>query len=447
MLPVSLYARSVNDLYIYAPASGTLTNFNLSVGDSVNGGEIGKIVNDSNMKVRIPFTAGDFDKISVGDSVKVTSASYMISLDGTVTYKIDSNSGTGSDGSYLKEVEVTITNPGSLSAGVTVAGTVATSSGTVYSAKSGSIENGGTTSLRAKSSGTVESVKVKNGDKITSGQLIAVLSNDSLMNNKKSTELSMKSERKNLEDYNITAPISGTIITKNVDVGDKIDNSNSQTVMMVIADMSKMKFTISVDELDVGQIKIGQNVNVTADALPGGRFMGYVSKIASEGTVSGQGVTTYDVEIVIDEPGELKSGMNVHANIIISETRDVLIIPEAALNGAMGGKATVYIATGKEGEDAVFPDDYKAREVEYGASNGNIVEIKSGLEEGETVVYVQYSGGENDFMNMMRGMQGGGMPGGGMPGGGMSGSRPSGGGMPSGGMSGNRSGGGMPGGR
>ena len=158
--------KSIADLNIYAPASGTLTNFNLSEGDSVNGGEIGKITNNDSMRVRIPFTAADFDKISIGDGVTVTSASYMMSIDGTVTYKLDSNAGTGTDGSYLKEVEVTITNPGALSAGVTVAGSVRTTGGTVYSAKSGKIESGGTTSLRAKSSGTVEVLKVKNVEKI-----------------------------------------------------------------------------------------------------------------------------------------------------------------------------------------------------------------------------------------------------------------------------------------
>ncbi len=428
--------KSIADLNIYAPASGTLTNFNLNVGDSVNGGEIGKIINNDNLKVRIPFTASDFDKISVGDHVVVTSASYMMSMDGTVTYKMDSNAGTGTDGSYLKEIEVVISNPGALSSGVTVAGSVKTSSGTVYSAKSGSVESGGTTSLRAESSGKVASLKVKSGDKVKKGQLIAVLTNDSLANNKKTTELSMKSERKKLDDYNITAPISGTVITKNVEAGDKIDNSNSQTVLMVVADMSKMKFTISVDELDIGQIRIGQNVNITADALKGRRFSGVVSKIAAEGTVSGQGVTTYEVEIVIDEPGELKPGMNVNANIMISETRDVLTIPEAALNGAQGGKATVYLSTGKETEESVFPDDFKSCEVEYGASNGMIVEIKSGLSEGDTVVYLQYSGSNNDFMSMMRSMHGGGMPSGGMGGG-----RMPGGGMPSGARPGGMQGG------
>ncbi len=424
--------KDIANLNIYAPASGTLTNFKLSVGDSVNGGEIGRIINDNVLIVKIPFTAADFDKISIGDSAIVTSASYMMMLKGTVTYKYDSNAGTEADGSYLKNVEIGISNPGSLVTGVTVAGNVNTSRGIVYSAKSGSVESGGNTSLRAEVSGTVEKLGAKNGDKVKKGQLIAVLSNDSLNNNRITSQLSLRSTQKSLEDYNITAPISGTVITKNVEAGDKIDNSNASTILMVVADMSKMKFTISVDELDLGDISIGQSVNVTADAIPNEKFKGYVSKIAAEGTVSGQGVTTYDVEIIIDEPGELRSGMNVNASIIVAEARDVLSIPESALNGAKDGKATVYISNGKERENVVFPDDFEAREVEYGMSNGTLAEIKSGISEGEIVVYIDYTGGDNDFMRMMMGMHGnmqGGNQGGpqsSMQGGGKQGSRPGG---------------------
>ena len=213
---------------------------------------------------------------------------------------------------------------------------------------------------------------------------------------------------------------------------------------MVIADMSKVKFTISVDELDIGSIQLGQKATVDADALPGKTFEGYISSIAAEGTLSGQGVTTYDVEIVIDEPGELMSGMNVNANIVISEVNNVLRIPEEALNMARGGKATVYIKNEKMKQDAKFPDDYEAREVEYGQSNGTYVEITSGLKEGETVVYTQYVGSDDDFMTMMQNGMHGGMQSG-MPSG-MSGGAPSG-GAPSGGApSGGNSGGGAPGG-
>ncbi len=429
--------KNIAKLNIYAPASGTLTSFNLDIGDSVGGGEIGKIVNNDSLKAKIPFTDADYSRISIGDSVTVTSAAYMISLNGTVTYKYDSNTGSGSDGSLLKNVEVTLSNPGALTAGTTVAGTVYTSGGAVNSAKSGSIESGGSTSLRAEVSGTVKNVLKKSGDKVSAGQLIAVLESDSLTSSKATNELSLrdsqlslKSGQKALDDYNITSPISGTVITKNVEVGDKIDNSNASTILMVVADMSKMKFTITVDELDIGDISIGQSVDIDADALPGESFKGKVSSIASEGTVSGQGVTTFEVEIVIDEPGNLRPGMNVNANIVISEIKDVLRIPEEALQMAKNGKATVYLKGNKNIKKAKFPDDFEIREIEYGVSNGSFVEVVSGLKEGEAIVYMQMMDGNDDFMNMMQSMaesvHGGGS-------GGMGGGMPSGGERPSGG--------------
>lgn len=441
--------KNIAKLNIYASSSGTLSNFKLEKGDEIQAGEIGKIVNTSNLTAKIPFTEADYNKISVGNSVTVTSAAYMMSMQGTVTHKYDSGAGTAADGSYLKNIEVSIQNPGSLSAGVTVSGAVNTYSGTVYSAKSGQIESGSETSLRAEVSGTVKTVNVKNGDNVTSGQLIATLESDNLSNSRTNSELSLsdskislKSGQKALEDYNITAPISGTVITKNVEVGDKIDSSNAKEALMVVADMSKMKFTISVDELEIEDISLGQTAVVDADALPGVTFSGVVTSIASEGTVSGQGVTTYDVEIVIDEPEKLMPGMNVNANIVVSQIKDVLNIPEEALNKAADGKATVYVKTKNTPKDAKFPEGYEEKEIEYGASNGTLVEIKSGLSEGETVVYMQYTAPTDDFMTMMQdahnqaadNMANGGAPGGGMGGGpgGNGGGGPNGG--PGGGM-------------
>ncbi len=417
--------RDINKLNIYAPASGTLTS-TLKVGNAVKAGEVGKVENKESLVVKIPFTAADYNKVSLGDSATVTNADHMISLNGTVTYKYDSGVGTESDGSYIKNIEITIENPGSLTAGTTVAGTVRThSGGSVSSAKDGVIENGSEMSLRAEVDGTVKSVYAQSGDNVKAGQLIAVLESQNLMDEKesasqsvKSNSLSVQSGKKSLDDYKITAPISGTIIEKEVEVGDKIDNSNAQTILMVVADMSKMKFTITIDELDISDVYMGQTANVTADALPGQQFAGYVSNIAEEGDVSGQGVTTFAVEITIDEPGELRSGMNVNANIIVSEVKNVLVIPQDALNMAKDGKATVYLKGENTKENAVFPNDYKAVEIEYGVSNGMLAEVKSGLKEGDTVVYVQTASGDDDFMKMMQSMGGGshGNMGGGSPG-------------------------------
>ncbi len=342
----------IEKLNIYATASGKLTDFSLELDDNVNGGIIGKIINNETLTVDIPFSVSDFEKISVGDGVTITSALYMTSLPGKVTHKYYANAGNGTDGSVLKNIEIELQNPGALAENTTFAATVHTSSGNVNSAGSGTIGSGTVTDLKAEVSGTVTQVAVKNGDYVTKGQLIARLSNPSLVNSQKSSalnlrdsQLSMESNQKTLDNYNITAPISGTIITKNSKAGDNIDSSNSQTVMMVIADMSKMKFTISVDELDISDIHLGQTAIVDADALPSEVFEATVTTIASEGVSSGDGVTTYDIELTIDEPGNLKSGMNVNANILINEAYDVVVIPEDALMSVRGTSATVLVKT------------------------------------------------------------------------------------------------------
>ncbi len=455
---------NVSKLNIYAPASGRLSDFSLEVDKNVGNGLIGNIVNTDKLSVDIPFSVNDFNRISVGDSVTITSALYMTSLPGRVTHKYYANAETGSDSSILRNVEIELENPGALAENTTFAATVHTSSGDVYSSGSGTIGGGSIYEIRAEVSGTVSYVGFKNGDYVTKGQLIARLTNNSLVNTQKSSSLNVKSNQKTLDNYNITAPISGTVITKNSKAGDNIDSTNSQKVMMVVADMSKMKFTISVDELDISDIHLGQTAIVDADALPDETFEARVTTIASEGVSSGDGVTTYAVELTIDEPGELRSGMNVNANILINEAYDVLTIPEDALMSVRGTSATVLVKSdgtsknnskkddkgkadmpqrpeggnaGGEGMPARggfnnIPAGYEMRQVEVGVSDGINIEIVSGLSEGDTIIYIpSTAGSQNGFMGMMR-MMGGGMPGGMSAGGTRTGGNPAGGGMPGG---------------
>ena len=483
-------SNDISKLSIYANASGKLSEFTMKMGDTVNG-VIGKITNTDNLTVDIPFSAADFDKISVGNSVTITSALYMTSMSGRVSHKYDATAGTGNDGSVLKNIEIEIPNPGSLAEGTTFAATVNTPYGTVSSAGSGTIGGGTVTTLKADVSGTVSYIAVKDGDYVKKGQLIAKLTSDSLTNsqrsgqlNLKDSELSLKSSQKSLDDYNITSPISGTVITKNSKAGDKIDNSNSQTVMMVVADMSKVKFTITVDELDITKIALGQTAVVDADALPEETYEAKVTSIAGEGTSTGDGVTTFKVELTIDEPGNLRSGMNVNANIVIEEAKDVIGIPEEALMNTKGSTAKVLVKSDKaaskndkrnaEGGDAdkakgksasagsipanadaksgsnkgtnsaptgdsgkgsgeapaggnAVPDGYEMRDITVGISDGTNIEVVSGLSEGETIIYIPKSGESDNPFAMMMGGGMGGRPDGGQ-GGGPGGGAPGGGG-------------------
>ena len=457
--------ENVNNLNIYAPASGKLIDFNIKLGDNIGASVIGKINNTDKLPIDIPFSTEDFNKISVGDKVTATSALYMTTLLGTVTHKYTAPAGSGTEGSITRNIEIEIDNPGALSEGTTFAATVHTSSGDVNSAGSGVIEGGTTSSVRAEVSGEVSYIGVKNGDYVSKGQLIARLTNNALVNSQKSNRLNVKSTQKTLDNYNITSPISGTVITKNSKTGDKLDNTNASKVMMVVADMSKMKFTITVDELDIADIKLGQSAIVEADAIADTTFDAKVTAIASEGVSSGDGVTTFTVELTIDEPGELKSGMNVNANILINEAHNVITIPEDALMSVRGKNASVLVKsdrnkkieqtdakkddnkrfetesklpdgeasqsgqnqqkeennkTNSQGSNGTnfgnaakgnsnIPDGYEIRRVVIGVSDGTNIEVVSGLSEGETVAYIPTTATTgNPFMRMM---MGGEMPG------------------------------------
>ena len=283
-----------------------------------------------------------------------------------------------------------------------------------------------------------------------------------------------------LDEYTITAPISGEIIQKNIKQGEKIDNSNSNEALAIIADLSTLVFDMSIDELDISSIKVGQEVSITADAYEDEEFTGYVDKISIVGK-SEQGVTSYPVTVVVDSDNKDKliPGMNVSASIIIEEKENVLVVPVSAVRrGNIVIAKTDSDGVGepnmkvKEGEDASgnapdtsaktdktapggnvpdstkkdssagtdkktsdkssksseednpflrnldIPAGYKAIFVETGLSDDEFIEIKAGLNEGDTVVLPDVTTSETSIFGGMQGGPGGGdMQGG--PGGGM----------------------------
>lgn len=267
--------------------------------------------------------------------------------------------------------------------------------------------------------GTVQSLSVSEGSSVRSGALIATLSSATLnaeqeenVLNEQSSELTLQSAQKYLENHSIKSPIDGVIVSKEAKVGDNITAINDDTPMMVISNTSSMKFTIEIDETEIWDMKVGQTVIVTATAIPGETFGGEVTKIASEGNVKGNGITTFDVEITIQEPGELKAGMNVQARVIQNSATGVITLPVEALLEPDGQNALVIVKDQEtQGEDAVLEESMQNAEekaetdaslfpwievpkgcslvtVKYGISDGTNVEILSGIQEGDIVCYL-----------------------------------------------------------
>lgn len=397
--------NAIKNLRVTASSSGTLTNFTLKQGEQVSSSKVADIVNSDNLIAKIPFNSAQVAQINVGDEATITSAQYMTTLSGTVTYKTNVATVAG-DGSALYDVEIQINNPGALSSGLSIGATVHTNSGSITSPSSGTTENSSQTSVIPESTGKVSTIYVKNNQHVNKGDLLFVIENDSLIQDKnkasldrKDLLLSLQSQVKQLEDYNITSPIDGVVITKTSKVGDTISSGTStSTVLMVVADLSKMVFNMSIDELDISKVQVGLKADITADALPDEKFVGEVTKIASEG-VSSNGVTTYQVEITIDEPKNLRPAINVNANIVVDKKDNVIVLPISAISNLKNNTGTVLV-------------NGKPQRIVTGLANSDNIEIVSGLNEGDEVMVSGTSATKTSTATTTQGM-GGPMDGGG----------------------------------
>lgn len=416
-----------NDLTVKSDVTGVIKKLYIKKGDTVNAGaQIADIYDDSTLLLTIPFNETDANVIYPGAVATVSVSGTSDILSGTV--KEVKASAYAKDGNMLvKDVVISVPNPGTLMISDTAVATV----GTVSCNDAGTFEYITEKTITAKASGDVAAIYASEGDRIKNGAVVAMLTSETVTKNIRSNSLSLQeanlskdNAQKKLEDYTITAPISGTVIEKNIKAGDKLDNTNASTVMAVIYDMSSLELDLSVDELDIKNVEIGQEVTITSDALDGKMYHGEVINVSINGTTEG-GVTTYPVKIeVIDFDDELLPGMNVDAEIVTSKAENVLCVPISAVNRGN----TVYVKGEKTDEKDRAPEGYKSVKVETGVFNDNLIEIVSGLSENDSVWVPQV-----EVSNNMFGFPGmGGMPGGmgGMPGGGM------GGGMPGGGMSG-----------
>jgi len=183
----------------------------------------------------------------------------------------------------------------------------------------------------------------------------------------------------------IRSPAGGTVLTRSVNEGDPIVPLTSfqpGTEMATIAEMGDLIFKGTVDEIDVGKLKVGMVARIKVGALPTDVVTGKVSRIAPQAQQK-EGATLFDVEIELDRSSKitLRAGYSANADVIIREKKDVLVVPERLVTFEDGGKkASVEIP----GAGPKAPP--KKVEVKTGISDGLNVEIVSGLRKGAKIV-------------------------------------------------------------
>ena len=430
--------ENMENLNVTASKSGTVVSLDVEVGDDVQAGQqLGTIRDSSTMELLVPFNSADAAGISVGDAASVTVNGGLETVSGTVS-KVSAVEEALSGGMVVRYVTIDVPNPGGIAsgaAGSAVIGGVACNSEGTFSYKAEAV-------ITAGVSGEVASIAAPEGSWVEKDALILTLTSSELEDSLRSGELSLENAQENLENYQITSPIAGTVIQKNYKAGDKLSTGTAASgALCTIYDLSYLTMTLSVDELDISSISEGQKVTITADAVEGRTYEGEVTSISVQGTTSG-GVTTYPVTIRLDETDGLLPGMNVDAEIVVSSAEQVLAVPTSAVQRGNQVLVSTESETGKaaleaqQAEDSSQPADdsipegYIYVEVTLGLSDDNYIEITGGLAEGDEIAYAGAAGSSlTDMfmggMNMGEMDMGGGAvtiaPSGGMGGGGMGG--------------------------
>lgn len=183
------------------------------------------------------------------------------------------------------------------------------------------------------------------------------------------------------ESQNTLAPVSGTIIQKNVEEGEMVTSSESQTggtVLMVIADLSQMIVLVEINEIDIGKIGIGQPVEISFDAFPDTTYHGEIIHIAPMAKIGTNNIRVFETKISIENlSSSLRPGMSANVTIIGKKRENVITVPIQSIFTDELGNNIVY----KISADTLV----QAQIVKTGINDLEKVEIIEGLSVGDTV--------------------------------------------------------------
>ena len=381
------YDKTADRQYVRAEVAGVVSSLKVNKGDEVKSGQEVAVVRDSSkMNLVLEFPAADAANFSVGQTAEVTLDGTFEVLPGTIT-AVTGTDALSTGNLLTRTVTLSVSNAGGLT---TAQAATATVNG-VSSIAAANFQYQAERTLTALSSGTVTAINVREGGSVNKDDIILTLSGEDLTESIQSAsetlrgaELSMQNLQDAMDNYTITSPISGTIIEKDAKQGDAL---TSGSTLCVIYDLSYLEMVINVDELQIGALSVGQKVQITADAVTDKTYVGTVTRVSMKGSSSG-GTTTYPITIRIDNTDGLRPGMNANAEIVVAEAGNALVVPNAAV--IRGG----YVLVSKKSpsaanavEDMDAPDGYVYVKVETGVSDDSYTEIKSGLQEDDTVAY------------------------------------------------------------
>ena len=198
-------------------------------------------------------------------------------------------------------------------------------------------------------------------------------------------------DRTNLAYTVIRSPVSGVVVSRNIDVGQTVAASfQTPTLFQIAEDLTRMQIDTSMAEADVGGVKVGQTVSFTVDAFPDRSFHGEVRQIRLNPTIQ-QNVVTYDVVVNVANPDQiLLPGMTAYVNVLVARRDDALRVPNAALRFRPRGGAESLPSAAEPLARTLYRvegDKLVPVPVTIGLANNQYTEITSGdLKAGDHVV-------------------------------------------------------------
>ncbi len=265
-----------------------------------------------------------------------------------------------------------------------------------YVETTGGVEPLNRVEIQPASGGRIEEILVEEGDRVALGETLALMSSADrvaiLDSARAMGDEQFKYWQETYKPIKIISPIEGTVILKNIVEGQTVGAS---TVLFAISD--RLIVAVGVDESDIGRVKEGQRAEITLDAYPDNTVKGTVFQILDEGK-NQSSVITYTVKIRPDKvPSFFKSQMTANIKIRVTEPKPSLFIPSRAVTLDAAGNTSVITALDK-GKPV-------HKRVVTGLDDGELVQIRRGLEEGEAVFYKgrpyrpqTASGGNNPLM-------------------------------------------------
>ena len=221
------------------------------------------------------------------------------------------------------------------------------------------------------------------------------------------SEAGLGKAQQNLDYCTIRSPVKGVIVDRRVNIGQTVVASlNAPSLFLIAKDLRRLQVWISVNEADIGSIRVGQQVTFTVDAYPGQTFNGEVGKIRLNANMT-QNVVTYTVEVITDNAdGKLMPYLTANAKFLVAQRGNVLMVPNAALrwspkleqidpdsrkhSGHKPASPTNEGASGKTVGGVVWGlagDFVKPFQVSIGPTDGSMTEIQSEeIREGMPVV-------------------------------------------------------------